>query len=262
MMPWSPLHALAAAAVFLFAAKTLAWLIQRRLGNAGIVDGIWAWALGGLAAWFALVGTTEGMARWALALMGGLWGLRLGTYLWRRNWRTPEDWRYAEFRASWGQQASWKMFWFFQFQNLFTLLLAGCAFMPAAYNPGQVGTGGVLLAVLIWVIAITGEAVADAQLQSFKAQSNQPHAHCDVGLWRYSRHPNYFFECLHWVAYVPLAWGSAWVLAAMVAPLVMALLVLKISGIPLLERRLLATRPGYAAYAARTNRLFPWWPRA
>ena len=166
----NPWQAVALAAVFLFLAKSVAWGVQRRLGNAGIVDGIWAWALGGLAAWFAWVGTADATVRWVLAAMGGLWGLRLGTYLWWRNWKTPEDWRYAEMRADWGPRAQVKMFWFYQFQNLFTLALACSAFMPAAYREGAPGMPALLLSVLIWGVAVGGEALADAQLKAFKAR--------------------------------------------------------------------------------------------
>lgn len=253
----NPWQAVAIAAVFLLLAKAVAWGVQRRLGNAGIVDGIWAWALGGLAAWFAWVGSSDVTVRWVLAAMGGLWGLRLGTYLWWRNWKTPEDWRYAEMRAEWGPQAQHKMFWFYQFQNLFTLALACSAFMPAAYREGGPGTHVLLLAVLIWLVAVGGETLADAQLKAFKARPGSHAQVCDEGLWRYSRHPNYFFECLHWVAYLPLAWGSPLWPWSLAAPLVMALLIQKISGVPLMERYQLMNKPGYAAYVRRTNRLIP-----
>ncbi len=245
------------AAGFLFAAKSLAWLIQLRHGNAGIVDGIWAWALGALAGWFAWVGPAPFEVRAVLALMGMTWGLRLGIHMWRRNWRAPEDWRYAELRAEWGAQAPSKMFWFFQFQNLFTLALACSAFMPAAWREGSPDPWALGTALLIWAVALLGEGLADAQLRAFKAHPKHQRLVCDVGLWRHSRHPNYFFECLHWLAYLPLAWGSSLWFWALAAPMVMWLLILKISGIPLLERRLTATRPGHADYVRRTNRLIP-----
>lgn len=254
----SPFVAVAWAAVFVFLAKTLAWLIQRRLGNAGIVDGIWAWVLGGLAVWFAWVGTAPTEVRWTLAAMGGLWGLRLGCYLWWRNWRTAEDWRYARLRAEWGPAAPVKLFWFFQFQNLFTLALAASAFMPAAYREGSPGPVALGLALLILLTAVGGEALADAQLRRFKADPGRSAEVCDVGLWRLSRHPNYFFECLHWLAYLPLAWGSPLWPWALIAPAVMLLLILKISGVPLMEAELAVRKPGYADYMQRTRMLVPW----
>lgn len=258
----SMLPAVLIAAALLFVAKAIAWLIQRRQGNGGIVDAIWAWALGGLAVWFAFTGSAAAEVRWTLAAMGGLWGLRLGTYLWRRNWRAAEDWRYAQFRAEWGDQAQTKMFWFYQFQNVFTLALACSAFLPAAYREGSPGPVALGLAVGILLLSVWGEGLADEQLRRFKADPAQRGRVCDIGLWRYSRHPNYFFECVHWLAYLPLAWGSdlwAW---GLIAPLVMVLLLLKISGVPLLEAEMARRKPGYAEYMRRTSMLVPWPPKA
>ncbi len=258
----SMLNAVLVAAALLFAAKSIAWLIQRQQGNGGIVDAIWAWALGSLAVWFGFTGSAAPEVRWTLAAMGGLWGLRLGTYLWRRNWRAAEDWRYAQFRAEWGDKAQSKMFWFYQFQNVFTLALACSAFLPAAYREGSPGPLALGLAVAILVLSVWGEGLADDQLRRFKADPAQRGRVCDVGLWRYSRHPNYFFECVHWLAYLPLAWGSdlwAW---GLIAPLVMVLLLLKISGVPLLEAEMARRKPGYAEYMRRTSMLVPWPPKA
>ena len=114
-------------------------------------------------------------------------------------------------------------------------------------------------AVLILLVAVGGEALADAQLKQFKAQGHA--GVCDRGLWRYSRHPNYFFECLHWLAYVPLAWGAPWGWWSLLAPLVMLGLILKLSGVPLMERELVRRKPGYAEYVARTSMLLPWPPK-
>lgn len=257
----SILHAVLAAALLLFLAKSVAWLIQRRMGNGGIVDAIWAWALGGLAVWFAAVGSAPTEVRLTLGAMGGLWGLRLGTYLWRRNWRAAEDWRYAKFRADWGAQAQTKMFWFFQFQNLFTLALATSAFVPAAYREGSPGPLGLGAAVAILLVSVWGEGLADEQLRRFKADPARRGQVCDVGLWRYSRHPNYFFECVHWLAYIPLAVGGGLWGWSLIAPVVMVLLLLKISGVPLLEAEMAVRKPGYAEYMKRTSMLLPWPPR-
>lgn len=254
-------QALGWGALLLFLVKTMAWLVQRRLGNAGIVDGFWAWGLGALALGFAWIAPGPLEVRVAVALMGGLWGLRLGTYLWRRNWRTAEDFRYADLRAQWGAQAPARLFWFFQFQNLFTLALAGSAFLPAVWQDRSPGPWALAVAAVVWLIAVVGESVADAQMAAFKRRADQHGQVCDTGLWRHSRHPNYFFECVHWLAYVPLSWGSPGWPLSLLAPVVMVLLLKRLSGIPLLEARLVETRPAYRDYMARTHALLPWPPR-
>jgi len=108
---------------------------------------------------------------------------------------------------------------------------------------------------------VWGEGLADEQLRRFKADPTQRGRVCDVGLWRYSRHPNYFFECVHWLAYLPLAWGSPLWAWGLIAPAVMVLLLLKISGVPLLEAEMAVRKPGYADYMKRTSMLIPWPPR-
>lgn len=260
-MPLTPLSAFLLTVVLAFAAKTCAWLLQRRTRNAGIVDAIWAWTLGALAAVYALAGTAPAPLRVMLALLGGLWGLRLGWHLWVRNHGKPEDWRYAKFRADWGRSADRKMFWFFQFQNLFTLMLSASAFLPVAYRAALPGAPALIAAVLIWLIAVLGEGIADSQMAEFRANPAHRGRVCDRGLWRWSRHPNYFFECLHWLAYVPLALGAAYGYVSLAAPLIMAALLMTLSGVPLLEAEMLRRKPGYAEYRRRTSVLIPWPPK-
>jgi len=243
------------------AAKTGAWVLQLRTRNAGLVDPIWAFTLGLIAVVYAAAGTAPATTRLALGIMGASWGLRLGLHLWLRNAGKPEDFRYAQFRAQWGAAADRNMFWFFQFQNVFTLALSASAFLPAAFresNPPLVAFG---LAALIWTVAVAGEGLADRQMERFRADPQNKGRVCRDGLWRYSRHPNYFFECVHWLAYVPLAWGAPWGWAALAAPAIMAALLMKLSGVPLLEREMVKRRPGYAEYIRTTNALIPWPPR-
>lgn len=242
-------------------AKTLAWLLQRRTGNAGLVDAVWAWTLGSLAILCAVFGDAPPALRALLALMGGAWGLRLGTHLWRRNYGHPEDFRYAELRARWGPRTQSRMFWFFQFQNLFTLALAASAFMPVAWRDTPPAGAAIALAIALWLVALAGEAVADAQMARFRAHPANRGRVCREGLWRYSRHPNYFFECLHWAAYVPLALGAPQGWAALAAPIVMAVLLLRFSGVPLLEAEMVRRRPAYADYIRTTSVLIPWFPK-
>lgn len=258
----TPLNAFLLTVLVVFAAKTLAWIIQLRTRNGGLVDAVWAVTLGGLAVIYAALGDALLVVRVAMALMGSVWGLRLGVHLFLRNWNQPEDWRYARFRAQWGAHADRNMFWFFQFQNIFTLLLSASAFLPLAYRDGVPPFACLILAAMIWLTSVFGEGLADAQMERFRGNPANRGKVCTDGLWRWSRHPNYFFECLHWLAYLPLAWGMElwWVLLG--APLVMAFLLMKMSGVPLLEAEMMQRKPGYADYVRRTSALVPWPPRS
>jgi steroid 5-alpha reductase family enzyme len=243
------------------AAKTFAWVLQLRTRNAGLVDAIWAFTLGGLALVYAVLGTAGPATRLALAILGGMWGLRLGIHLWIRNSGKPEDWRYAQFRTRWGAHADRNMFWFFQFQNLFTLALSACAFLPVAFRSGNPPAGAFAAAAVIGLVAIAGEGLADRQMEAFRANPMNKGRVCRDGLWRYSRHPNYFFECVLWLAYAPLAWGQPWGWVTLAAPMVMAALLLKLSGVPLLEQEMARRKPGYGEYMRTTSVLIPWPPQ-
>jgi steroid 5-alpha reductase family enzyme len=256
-----PYEALAIAGGVAIAAKTLAWLAQLRTRNAGMVDPVWAFTLGGLAVLVAAVGSAPVDTRVALALMGGFWGLRLGAHLWSRNAGKPEDCRYAQFRAKWGARANFNLFWFFQFQNLFSLALVATAFLPVAYRHGPAPFFGLLTAAALWLVAVIGEGVADRQLERFRANPMNKGRVCRDGLWRYSRHPNYFFECVHWLAYFPLTLGSPVALVALAAPAIMGTLLLKLSGVPLLEAEMAKRKPGYAEYMRTTSVLVPLPPK-
>ena len=260
-MTLPPLTVFAVSVVIVIAAKSFAWLLQLKTKNGGLVDAVWAITLGGLAALYAYTGSAPLETRLLLALMGGVWGLRLGWHLWQRNWGKPEDFRYAQFRKDWGAAVNVKMFWFFQFQNIFTLLLSASAFIAVAYRPDAAPLWAVVLAVVIWFVSVIGEGIADAQMERFRSNpANKGQVCCD-GLWRYSRHPNYFFEAVHWLAYVPLAIGAPYGWVTLLAPLVMALLLTKLSGMPLLEKEMAARKPGYADYVRTTSALIPWPPK-
>jgi steroid 5-alpha reductase family enzyme len=256
----SPFAAVVIAWVGLVAIFCAVWAWQLKTANAGMIDPVWAYSLGLVAVLYAVLGTGDPVSR-ALTALGGLaWGVRLGTHLWKRNAGKREDARYRRFREQWGDKAASKMFWFFQLQVVISMLLS-IAFLVPAYRGTQAATGWIVLAVALWIVSVAGEGVADRQLQRFMADSANHHAVCRVGLWRYSRHPNYFFECVHWLAYIALSIGSPWGWFTLLPPLLMAFLLLKLSGIPLLEDSMAKRRPGYAEYMRTTSALIPWPPR-
>jgi steroid 5-alpha reductase family enzyme len=247
-----------------FAALVLAfsvvWAWQLKTANAGMIDPVWAAALGAVALLYGLLGTGSLANRQLVALGGLLWGLRLAAHLWLRNHGKPEDARYRHFREQWGAAANRKMFGFFQLQAVVSILLS-IAFLVPAYRSSTAAPGWIATAVVIWIISVVGEARADRELRRFAAAPMNHGKTCKVGLWRYSRHPNYFFECLHWVAYIALSIGTPWGWLTLAPPLLMAWLLLKVSGIPMLEARSAQTRSGYAEYMQTTSALIPWPPR-
>lgn len=257
----TPLIAAASGFAVVSVALTLVWAVQLKTRNAGIVDPVWSWSMGFLAVWYAIFGAADADTRLALGLLGGLWGLRLGTHLFIRNAGKPEDARYAKFRAEWGARANVNMFWFFQFQAVVAWLLS-VGFLVVAYRPGATSVTFLSLAIVIWLVAVIGEGIADAQMERFRGDPSTKGQVMNRGLWRYSRHPNYFFESVHWLAYVPLAFGSPWWWVALLPAAGMAWLLLKMSGVPILEAHLIQSRPGYADYMRTTSAFIPWPPKA
>jgi steroid 5-alpha reductase family enzyme len=256
MSPW-----LALLVLWLLAAAMMAagWQWQRRHVNTGIVDVLWAAGLGTGAVWLALSGAGAVAPRVLLAGCGGLWGWRLARHLWHRVRGEAEDGRYAQMRAHWhGDQR--KLFGFFQFQAVLIALFA-LPFVAVACNPLQ-APGWLLGGAAIWLGSVLGESLADRQLARFRAQPANRGKTCRAGLWRWSRHPNYFFEWLHWFAYVCLAVGSPLWWLAWSGPLLMYVFLRWISGVPWTEAQALRTRgDDYRAYQRSTPMLFPWFPK-
>jgi steroid 5-alpha reductase family enzyme len=235
------------------------WRWQRRHGNAGIVDVIWTAGLGFGALLLAATGSGARAPRAALAALGGLWSARLAVHLWRRLEREGEDGRYRHLRSLWGN-TPWHWLAFFQLQALsvpvFALPFVAVAAVPRA-SPGWLGTG-----IALWLLGVGGEARADAQLVRFRADPANRGRTCREGLWRYSRHPNYFFEWLHWFAYVALAVGSPLWWLSWLGPLTMGLSLRFLSGVRWTEAQALRSRgEDYRDYQRCTPMLFPWFPR-
>ncbi len=235
------------------------WFVQYRIRNAGYVDVAWAGLIGMLAVIHGVTGDGGLLARILAAALGGLWSLRLTVYLWRRVHRQPEDGRYQALRQNLAHnpQAWWLAF--FWLQGILAWAF-GWVFWVVANN-AEMSVGLSLIGIAIWFVAVAGESLADRQLAAFRQQ--HPGLTCNVGLWRYSRHPNYFFEWLHWLAYPWLAWGhdAAWI--AWLAPLLMLMFLYRVTGIPHTERQALRSRgENYRQYQQQTSAFFPWPPKS
>jgi steroid 5-alpha reductase family enzyme len=238
------------------------WLWHLRKDNASWVDVGWALGLGGLAVFYALAASGDPARRLLAGAMGGLWGLRLGVHLWLRVARDPhEDGRYQEIRKAWGGAIRAKFLAFFQAQALLDVLLS-VPFLLACLDPEPGLSPLVWLGLGIWTVSMVGEGLADAQLQRFKADPAHRGLTCRAGLWRYSRHPNYFFEWLVWIAFALVATPSPWGWTAWACPALMLYFLLRVTGIPYTEAQSLRSRPeDYARYQRETSAFLPWFPK-
>lgn len=236
------------------------WVWQRRHQNIGVVDVLWAKGVAAGALLLAWLGDGAHAPRIALAVLGGLWGSRLAWHLWQRVRHEDEDGRYQYLRQHWhGHQG--KIYGFFIAQAWLVVLFA-LPFAAVAANPQEGFSGWIAAAIAMWLLSVGGEAMADRQLARFRANpANKGHT-CREGLWRYSRHPNYFFEWLHWFTYVLLAVGSPLWWLAWSGPVVMYVFLRYLSGVPFTEKQALRSRgEDYRRYQQTTPMFFPWIPR-
>ena len=249
---------------------TLAWAIERRTGNSGWIDAAWTFGLGAVGvacalAPFATEQAANAPRRWLVAIAVLAWALRLGFYIAARTAGIVDDPRYATLRRGFGPDASWQMWLLVQKQALASIPLALAIFL-AAQNPVPTLRPQDYVAAVVFVVAIGGEALADLELRRFRRAASGGAAICEAGLWRWSRHPNYFFEWLGWLAYAVIAIDPSgaypWGWAALVGPACMYWLLVHVSGIPPLEEHMLRTRgDAFRAYQARTSAFFPRPPR-
>jgi steroid 5-alpha reductase family enzyme len=264
------LEALAAIALSLSLLMAGAWMVQQRTGNSGWVDTIWTFALGLVGAGSALwpvAGSPPNARQWLVAALVAIWSLRLGLHIAVRTSGITDDPRYAAFAREWGVDSSRKMFVFLQNQGLGSIPLVFAIFV-AAHFPYHLLRPQDYLAALILIAAIAGEAMADAQLKRFREQPENRGLVCDIGLWRWSRHPNYFFEWLGWLAYPVIAISPndplfyPWGWASLLAPAFMYWILVHVTGIPPLEEQMLRTRgERYRDYQSSTSLFFPLPPR-
>ncbi|MFT3916468.1 MAG: DUF1295 domain-containing protein [Anaeromyxobacteraceae bacterium] len=256
--------ALAASSALILAAMLVLWFVSLRLKDASIVDAFWGTGFV-LAAWAAALAAgalepARPRALLALALVT-LWGLRLTWHIHRRNAGHGEDRRYQAMRARHGDR--------FGLVSLGTVFLLQGALVILVSLPLQAAIAAPasplgaldLLGAVVFLAGFLFEAIGDAQLDRFKAEPGNRGRVMDRGLWRYTRHPNYFGDALLWWGFglLGVAAGAPWTL---VSPAVMTWLLLRVSGVALLEQDIGERRPAYRDYVERTSAFVPWFPRA
>jgi steroid 5-alpha reductase family enzyme len=256
--PWLLIGIGAAAAS---ATMILMWIVQLRIGDASHVDVAWAYGVGALAVLYALLGDGSSGNRLLVGLVAAVWSARLGTYiLVNRVLGKPEDGRYQELRRRWAPHLQRNFFVFFQAQALFVAVFA----IPFAFVVVDDGA----ISPLAWIgaalalVCVAAEATADRQLAAWRASPANKGRTCRAGLWSWSRHPNYFFEWLHWVAWTVVALGSPTGWVALAVPAFLLALLFRVTGIPETEAQSLRSRgDDYRRYQQEVSVFVPLPPR-
>lgn len=238
------------------------WLLHLAVRNASIADVGFCFGLIAVVLWYAAQASGDGERKALVVVVTAVYAGRLGLYiLFNRVIGKNEDARYQRLRQEWGRAERLRMFGYFQLQAV-AVAAFSLPFLVVMQNPRAPFGLSELAGLLLWIVAVSGEASADWQLARFRAKSWNRDRVCRNGLWYYSRHPNYFFEWLHWWAYVVMAIGAPGWPLTWIGPIAMGWALLKITGIPLAEQQALASRgEEYRRYQQTTNAFIPWFPR-
>nr|WP_281803879.1 DUF1295 domain-containing protein [Methylocystis echinoides] len=260
----SVMHLLLATAAGLSIVMSLAWVLQRQTGQSGWIDATWSFAIGAASVFLALTPTEAGQPtgrQWLVAGLALVGSLRLGAHIALRSRGAAEDPRYHDLAVEWGADFPRRLFWFLQIQAVCAYLLSLAVYL-AARNPAHWPAMTDYVGAAVILVAIAGETWSDATLARFRAAHGPGRRICMQGPWRWSRHPNYFFQWFAWVGFAVIAanlegqWPQGWL--AMLAPAFMYWLLAHVSGVPALEKYMLASRgDAFRAYQAQVNAFFP-----
>ncbi len=243
---------------------TLTWWLSLKLNNFSFVDITWSYSLAFIAPIYAWAGDGWCGRKMIAAIIALVWSLRLGSYLLVRikKHHPHEDARYTVLREKWKAALARNFFWFFQAQALLILLLSAPIAL-ACVNPSPALSVIECIGIAVWFIGISGEALSDVQMQRFKADPASKGKVCQSGLWRFSRHPNYFFESVVWWGFWLFACGSPWGWVTLYAPLLILYFLLRVTGIPLTEECAVKSKgDAYREYQRTTSAFVPWFPRS
>ncbi len=250
------------AALTILVLITLLWIWSVLIKNVSIIDIFWGIGFVIVNTMYALFSEELNPRKILLLILVSVWGLRLAAYLAIRNIGKGEDYRYQEFRKNYGSER----YWWFSFFQVFLLqgVLIMIVSLPLLGINSSTSNGDLTIldciGIVVWLIGFTFEAGGDLQLWRFKKDANNKGKVLRTGFWKYTRHPNYFGDSAVWWSYAifSIASGSYW---QIVGSIIMTLLIIKVSGVSLLEKTLKDTKPQYRDYIEKTNSFFPWFPK-
>ncbi len=250
------------ASLLILVLVTLLWIWSVWITNVSIVDIFWGLGFVIVNAFYAFMSGNLDERKIALLVLVSLWGLRLSIYLAWRNIGKGEDFRYQEFRKKYGVKRYWWVSFFqtFLLQGILIMLVS----LPLFGVHSNSDSGGLnildYIAMIVWLIGFTFEAGGDFQLAKFKKKPSNRGKVLNTGFWKYTRHPNYFGDSAVWWAYAlfSISAGGYW---EVIGSILMTLLIIKVSGVALLEKTLNHTKPQYKEYVRKTSAFFPWFPK-
>jgi steroid 5-alpha reductase family enzyme len=249
------------ASLLIWILVTLLWIWSVFIKNASIIDLFWGLGFVVVNTFYVGMSGEISPRKILILILVCIWGMRLGLYLIFRNWGKGEDFRYQQFRRNYGAQRYW---WFSYFQ---TFLLQGLLIMIVSLpllgiSHSHSSNLNLLdyLGLLVWLIGVTFEAGGDLQLSRFKRDAHNKGKVLNTGFWKYTRHPNYFGDSAVWWAYalISIAAGAYW---QVIGSVIMTLLIIKVSGVAMLEKSLMKSKPQYQEYIRKTSSFFPWFPK-
>lgn len=239
---------------------TLLWIVSLLIKNSSIVDIFWGTGFV-VIIWTAyyLTGVNESARKIILAILVTIWGLRLSLHVFIRNHGKPEDFRYQVWRKEAGKSWWWRSFFkVFLLQGFLMWIIA--APLVVVHESTRPVFWLDFLSIFIWMIGFFFEAVGDAQLARFKSDPANKGKVMNTGVWRYSRHPNYFGDATQWWAFfLSAAAAGAW--WTIFSPIIMTTLLMRVSAVTLLEKTLREEKPGYKEYSETTSEFIPWFPK-
>jgi len=241
---------------------TAIWLLSLTLRNASIVDVFWG--LGFVVLAFVYFAGGDGFIgrKVLITTLVAIWGLRLSLHILRRNWGKGEDYRYRDWRERAGGRFWWKSFFqVFVLQGVLLWLISAPLLAAQFYDSPDNFTAVDILGALVWGVGFYFESVGDWQLARFKSDPANRGKVMRTGLWRYTRHPNYFGDATVWWGLFIIAAATGEGAWSVFSPILMTFLLLRVSGVALLERKQAETKPGYREYIESTSAFLPWFPR-
>jgi steroid 5-alpha reductase family enzyme len=234
----------------------------KRINNYSIVDAAWSFSFFLVSLFLAIFSEGWIFRRVLIVLVVGFWSLRLGFFLTSRILRhyPQEDRRYLMLRERYSEALEKEFFWFFQYQA-WSVVLLSIPFLVMSLNQETVFSSLEWVGAVVVVISVMGEAIADWQKSSFKKNPKNKGKNCEIGLWQFSRHPNYFFEACIWLGFFIMVMTSPGGLLCVFVPLLMWYLLLKVTGVPMSEESSIITYgQEYIDYQKRVSKFFPWFP--